>query len=308
MAIRYRVPSSLMPWSALGEPDRRQPTAPDQSVFGQTIDRVLAARRNEATRRRSQRRHHVPVHLDEENQSPGRGPAHAADNRAHSRRGIHRIVPAGWQRRRRALRNCCSSLADDTCRLLASARMTTRSDCSRSPSRVRTTCRNRRATRWRSTADPTALPMISPTRGPLPTSSFPRRICTITSDCTARTPYFTVASNSVDRLIRLRAGSTAKKPDVAIRQTERGGPYGAGWTRSNARHGSASASGSHARGHGAGYWAGRSACPWPRRSPCCVSLRAFPAMRSLALRNCDGPWVGRRWSCCWPARSPGTST
>jgi hypothetical protein len=210
MAIRYRVPPSLMPWSALGEPDRRQPTAPDQSVFGQTIDRVLAARRNEATRRRSQRRHHVPVHLDEENQSAGRGPAHAADNRAHSRRGIHRIVPAGWQRRRRALRNCCSSLADDTCRLLASARMTTRSDCSRSPSRVRTTCRNRRATRWRSTADPTALPMISPTRGPLPTSSFPRRICTITSDCTARTPYFTVASNSVDRLIRLRAGSTAK--------------------------------------------------------------------------------------------------
>jgi hypothetical protein len=75
---------------------------------------------------------------------------------------------------------------------------------------VRATCRNRRATRWRSTADPTPLPMISPTRGLLPSSSFPRRTCTMTSDCNARTPCFTVASNSVDRLIRLRAGSTAK--------------------------------------------------------------------------------------------------
>ena len=71
-------------------------------------------------------------------------------------------------------------------------------------------CRSRRATRWRSTADPTALPMISPTRGPSPLSSFPQRTYTTTSGCTVRVPYFTVASNSVDRLIRLRAGSTAK--------------------------------------------------------------------------------------------------
>jgi len=135
---------------------------------------------------------------------------------------------------------------------------------------VRATCRSRRATRWRSTADPTALPMMSPTRGP---ASSPRRTWMMTSDCTARTPYFTVASNSVDRLIRLRAGSTARKPDVAIRQIARGGPYGAGWTRSNAPRECASASGSHARGLGAGYSAGRSACPWPRRSPRCLSLK-----------------------------------
>jgi hypothetical protein len=38
----------------------------------------------------------------------------------------------------------------------------------------------------------------------------PRRTCATTSDCAARVPYLTVASNSVDRLIRLRAGSTAK--------------------------------------------------------------------------------------------------
>jgi hypothetical protein len=34
----------------------------------------------------------------------------------------------------------------------------------------------------------------------------------MTSGCTVRIPYFTVASNSVDRLMRLRAGSTAKNP------------------------------------------------------------------------------------------------
>jgi hypothetical protein len=36
----------------------------------------------------------------------------------------------------------------------------------------------------------------------------------MTSGCTVRIPYFTVASNSVDRLMRLRAESTARKPDL----------------------------------------------------------------------------------------------
>ena len=90
----------------------------------------------------------------------------------------------------------------------------------------------------------------------------------MTSGCTARVPHFSVASNSVDRLMRLRAGSTAEKPAVALRQITRDGLYGAGWTRSSARPGYASASGSRARGLGAGYSAGRSACPWPRHSPC----------------------------------------
>src|ERR1700745_655047 len=112
----------------------------------------------------------------------------------------------------------------------------------------------------------------------------------MTSGWTARAPYFTVASNSVDRLIRLRAGTPAKEPDVAIRQITRGGPYGAGWTRSNARRGSASASGSHARGLGAGYSARRSVCPWPRHSPRWSRI----AIRSLTVRNCDGSWVDRR--------------
>ncbi len=169
----------------------------------------------------------------------------------------------------------------------------------------RATCRSRRATRWRSTAEPTALPITSPTRGAVPSSgSLPRRTWMMTSGCTMRIPRFTAASNSVDRLMRLRAGSTAGKPDVAIRQITRGGPYGADWTRWNARHGYASASGSHARGLGAGYSAGRSACPWPRRSPRCVCSHCRRPLRVSISLVCG---LAGRWSCCWPARSPGTS-
>lgn len=145
---------------------------------------------------------------------------------------------------------------------------------------VRAACRSRRATRWRSTAEPTDLAMINPRRGAaLSSPSLPRRTWTMTSGCALRIPCFTVASNSVDRLMRLRAGSTAERPDLAIRQTARGDPCGAGSTRSNVRRESASATGSHARGLGAGCSAGRSACPWPRRSPRYLSLETLPASR-----------------------------
>lgn len=89
------------------------------------------------------------------------------------------------------------------------------------------------------------------------------------SGCAMRVPCFTVASNSVDRVMRLRAGSTAK--DLTCDQAESARrPCGADRTRSRARRACASATGSHARGLGAGYSAGRSACPWPRRSPRCL--------------------------------------
>jgi hypothetical protein len=75
----------------------------------------------------------------------------------------------------------------------------------------RATWRRRRATRWRSTAEPTDLAMINPMRGPASSCGVrPRRKCTTRSGCTARIPYFTVVSNSVDRLMRLRADSTAE--------------------------------------------------------------------------------------------------
>lgn len=61
-----------------------------------------------------------------------------------------------------------------------------------------------------------------------------------------------------------------------IRQIARGGPCGAAQTRWRARHGYACAAESHAPAPGVGCSAGRSACPWPRRSPRSVSLEACP--------------------------------
>jgi hypothetical protein len=208
-----------MPGPALGEPGHREPTAPNHSVFGKGIHGVLTTAGYEPTARRPQRRHHVPVQLDHINQRTGHRGAYPGDEPARSRgappRSSHRSVPATSKARRRPLRSCCSNHADDTCRLLGSARITTWSSGCRPANIGRATCRSRRATRWRSTADPTRLAMIKPTRGPSSSwHGIPRRTWTMTSGCTVRIPYFTVASNSVDRLMRLRAESTARKPDL----------------------------------------------------------------------------------------------
>ena len=80
---------------------------------------------------------------------------------------------------------------------------------------------------------------------------------------------------------RMRAGRTAEKPDVTIRQLARGDFYGAGWRRRIARHGCASASGSRARGLAAGCSAERCACPWPRRSPRIRTIRPLTLVVAL---------------------------
>lgn len=256
-----------MPGSALGEPDHSQPTPPQQAILGQRLDRILAARRNKTTCCRPQWRDHVPVQLDYGNHT-----AHGHRSRRLDDPRAHRSRPADSSARRKPRRSSCSNRADDAVRLPGNARITSWSESWSSPKTVRATCRSRRDTRWRSTAEPTDFATISPTRGAVAPSSSPaRRRCTTTSGCAARIPCFTVASNSVDRLMRLRAESTAERPDVAIRQIARGGPYGAGSTQSSVRHGYACATGSRARGLGAGCSAGRSAYPWPRRSPRCVS-------------------------------------
>jgi hypothetical protein len=168
----------------------------------------------------------------------------------------------------------------------------------------RTACRSRRDTRCRSTAEPTDLATISPTRGPSPTShSSARRTCTTRSGCAARIPDFTVASNSRDRRMRLRAGSTATKPVGQIRQIARDDPYAAAQTRWPARHAYACASENRAHELGAGCSAGRSACPWPRRSPRSVSLEAFPAIRPLTFRLLRDSV--EKWSCCLAGAVPG---
>ena len=115
------------------------------------------------------------------------------------------------------------------------------------------------------------------------------------SGCAVRIPYFTVASNSADRLMRLRAGSTANEPDVAIRQITLGGPCGADWTRSNVQRGSAYVDGSRARGLGVGCSAGRSACPWSRRSPRCIELKTSePSDHFTSTSVGSGLAAGRR--------------
>lgn len=93
-------------------------------------------------------------------------------------------------------------------RLPGKARITTRSAGSRSAIRLRATCLSRRATRWRCTALPTALDTTRPIRGP--SEVFARTACTTRSGCAARTPLLMVVPNSVDRVIRYRAGSTAQ--------------------------------------------------------------------------------------------------
>ena len=115
------------------------------------------------------------------------------------------------------------------------------------------------------------------------------------SGCTVRFPCLTVASKSVDRVMRLRAESTAVTPESRIRQSVNDGPCHADSTRSPGRPWSASSAENRAHGHGAGYSAGRSACPLPRFSPCCIWHRArhgFPCRWvTLSPRCLDRPCV-----------------
>lgn len=206
-ALRYRIPSSPMPWSALHQPGCSQPAPPQQAVFGQRLDGVLTTGRDEPAGRRSQRRHHMPVQLDQEDQPAcchRAGPAESAGHR------LHRPGPVAWRIRSNPVRSCCSSRGEIACRLLGSARITTWSTSSKSGNTARATCRNRRATRCRSTAEPTDFAMINPIFAD--GAGGPCRAWITTSGCTARRPCLTVASKSADRVMRLRAGSTALTP------------------------------------------------------------------------------------------------
>ncbi|CAN5171596.1 hypothetical protein BH11ACT7_BH11ACT7_11640 [soil metagenome] len=142
----------------------------------------------------------MPVELNEEDQRLHR------DSRCAAQSCSHRRAPNRSWERFSPLRSCCSRRAEIADRLPGRARITTRSDGSSSSIMVRAIWRSLRATRWRSTADPTDLDTTKPTRGPslLPSS---RRTWTTMSGWAARTPRFTVAPKSVDRVIRYCAGS-----------------------------------------------------------------------------------------------------
>jgi hypothetical protein len=169
--------------------------------------------------------------------------------------------------RRKPARSSSANRAEPTSRLLGSARMTTYSDGSNLSMTPRAAWRKRRANRWRCTADPTDRETISPTFGACDAASSPRRTYITRSRCTALVPCLTVVSKSADRVMRFRAESTAETPGLEIKQSASDVPYDADSTPLPALPWYASAAGSHARGHGAGYSAGTSACPLPRLSP-----------------------------------------
>ena len=133
---------------------------------------------------------------------------------------------------------------------------------SNSGSTVRATWRSRLATRWRSTDPPTDLLTINPICEPPSAPSPAGRTCTTRSGWATRTPFLTARLNSVDRLIRYRAGSTALF--LRVRQSENRGLCGGGRTRWPGRHECACAAENRAPWPDAGCSAERSACPWPR--------------------------------------------
>lgn len=63
-AVGYRIPPSVMPWTAFEQTDQGKPTTPDESELAQSIDGVLATRRSEPTCGQSQRRDRVAIELN----------------------------------------------------------------------------------------------------------------------------------------------------------------------------------------------------------------------------------------------------
>jgi len=164
-ALRYRIPSSPMPRTALRQPDGGQPAPPDQPELRQRVHRVLTTGWGETACRQPQRRHHVPVKLDNENQPSGdRRLGASYGSRTPRRHVIHRLDPAASIRRKPA-RSSWPNLAETTSRLLGSARITTCSDRLYPSITSRATWRSRRDSRWRCTADPTDRETISPSFG-----------------------------------------------------------------------------------------------------------------------------------------------
>ena len=193
----------------------------------------------------------------------------------------------------RPTRSCRSSPAEIACRLPGSARITMWSAPSNSPTTVRATCRSRRATRCRSTADPTDFPTTKPIRGPASPSAV-RRICTTMSGCTARTPCFTVAPKSADRFIRYRAASTAGAVFACVRPSASAGPCDADCSRPPVPPGCASAAGTRAHVRAVDCSAGRSACLWPRL--CLLNASGTPSPPA-------GPATGASDRTRWPSVS-----
>ena len=263
-----------MPRTALRQPDSGQPTPPHQPVLRQRVHGVLTTGRGKPARRQSQRRHHVPVQLDDENQPAHdrRSRRHAATARTvtscHSPFGSRRldapqagpefVRPTGPRRRR---------------------------GCSAAPGSRRAPTgpvHPRRRAPHGATAGPTgavARP-IRPIerRSVRPSAHQPLVIAAPHIDDEV---WLHGSSPVLDRGIEIGRprhavprGKHRCDTGIEIKQSASDGPCDADSTRLPGRPWCASAAGSRARGLGAGYSAGRSACPLPRLSPCCIWHRA----------------------------------
>lgn len=144
-------------------------------------------------------------------------------------------------------------------------------------------CRNRRFTRLRTTAFPTALDTTKPTR----VEPVPQRPWTTRVGLPARTPCRTVARNSSLDLMRVAAGNTRRE---AVSRPAWCGPCDDVRPGSNGSHGSAYADGSRGCGYADGCSAGRYACSqvtprgwqWPRNH------------RAEKIADCQRPDNGTR--------------
>jgi len=286
-----------VPRAAPSQPAQCQPAAPKQSKLGEGVDRILTARWHKPTGRQTQRRNHMAIRLDDDNQCSGRTPGVRGITGIHVDRAISLLA------RRRPERSCCSSRDDGASRLLGRARITMRSDGSNSASNARTACRSFLATRCRSTAPPTDLVTTKPICGESPGGEWIWRLaCTTRSGCAARTPLRTAKPKSADRLIRLGAGSTTR--DLCVRQSENRGPCGGGTTRSPDRRGCACAAEIREPSPAADCSAGRSVCPWPRRSLLVTSGGAAPGGAGAHPRTSKPHWFKLRKKRRGPGNRP----
>ena len=280
--LRYRVPSSPMPRTALQQPHHRQPAAPHHAVLRQRVDRVLTTRRREPARRRPQRRDHVPVQLDDDRSPratarPDR-PLHRGCPDSSDARGAtpSAVLVRGAPRSRTGCRAAPGSRPGPP--------------ASRSSMTVRATWRSRRATRWRCTALPTDFETTRPILGPVVVDRMAQRVH---DEVGLHCPHpLTDRGTELGRPRHPvpRRKHRARSLNVGITQSASGGPCCAGSTRSPGLPGSASAAGSRAHARGAGCSAEKSACPWPR-----LSLLVPSGVRSP--HRCTVMPVGR--GCRW---------
>lgn len=208
---------------AAGDPADRQPQATRGTVPPQRLDRVRAAGWLEPAPWPEQRADQPPVRHDGKRERPGRPCRRRCRFVPCVSRGHGRCDALTCRRTSRSSTRS-SSAARSRWRASAArglARMTSRLPAGRRPTRIRATSRNRRRTRFRVTAPPTARPITNPTFAgaasptatgrcgpPVRRGASGISTCTVSNAPPARFPRRIASSKSWRRRIRAGAGST----------------------------------------------------------------------------------------------------